>query len=202
MRSHARALVALSLLAFAGCASKPPPVTYYLLRADPVEGTSSVSGEPERAGIGRIVVAPYLLDSQGLMLETAPGEVVPANQHRWAEPLDSGLLWYMRSEIRSALGSEIGGGLADRQSWDYLIELAISRMHGTMGGRALLEAQFVITPVDRRRLPVQGRFSKSTALTAEGHVALVAAQRTLLSEFAGQIALSLRTLLDDASMDR
>lgn len=195
MRSILRAVFVLSLAALVGCASAPPPITYYLLRSEQVEGSGPIVASV-RAGLGRVVVAGYLMGSKGILVETAPGEVRPAAQHQWAEPLDVGLRWYLGSEVGQALGHRVGGGLTDRLSWDYTVEVSVARLHATMAGRAVLEAEFVITPRDRSEPPAEGRFSKSIPLPEEGYSGIVAAERALLSEFGQQIAGALRERID------
>ena len=203
MRSTLRILTVLSLLAFAGivgCASKPAPITHYLLRGEPVDGVRQIEGGV-RVGLGRIVIAPYLLSSKGIMVETAAGEVNPGNQHQWAEPLDAGLHWYLRSEIGRALGRDIGGGVSDRQSWDYTVNIAVSRFHGTMAGAAIIEAEFSVIPADKSQTISQVRFSKSVGLPQEGYVGVVEAEKSLARELAELIADELRKRIDADSSD-
>ncbi|MBW2426631.1 MAG: membrane integrity-associated transporter subunit PqiC [Deltaproteobacteria bacterium] len=200
MKSIHRALFVVCLASLIGCASAPPEITYYLLRAEQVEETIPIEA-PVRAGIGRVVVAAYLMGSEGVMVETEPGEVRPATQHKWAEPLDAGLRWYVGSEVAAELGYQIGGGLTDRSTWDYIIDISISRMHGTMDGRAVLEASFIVAPKDRGAKPSQGRFSRSIPLPQEGYSGIVEAQRILLSEFADQIGDVLRKRVEARQAD-
>jgi uncharacterized lipoprotein YmbA len=177
-----------------GCASSPPEPTLYLLRGTPSEGAGPMNAEL-RVGLGRIVVAPYLVASQGVVVETAPGEVRPARQHRWAEPLDAGLRWYLRSEIGRVLGHEIGGGLVDITTWDYTIDVTVSRLHGTMTGEALIEAAYAIRTGAGRDPVVENRFTKSMPLPDEGYAAVVEAERRLVAELADSIGESLRGVL-------
>jgi len=184
------ASMASALLAGA-CSSPAPEPVYYLLRAEYSEGARRLD-PPFRAGLGRVVVAPYLLSSPGIVVETAPGVVRPAQRYRWAEPLDAGLRWFVRGEIARALGFEVGGGLVDRADWDYTIDVYISQLHGTMAGTALLEAAYVIRPTADRGQLVEYRFSRAEPLDDEGYAALVAAEQRLLRALADAIAESLR----------
>lgn len=104
------------LLLLAACSSTPPEPTLYLMRGEP-GAVSAPSQGTIRAGLGRIIVAPYLLLDQGVMVETAPGQIRPARYHMWAEPLDAGVRWYLQGEIEKATGYDIGAGLTDRP-WD------------------------------------------------------------------------------------
>jgi uncharacterized lipoprotein YmbA len=189
-----RSFAVLSLLlvvAFVGCASSPSMTTYYLLRADQIDGTERVDAKI-RVGLGRVVVAPYLLSSKGIVLETAAGEINPASHHEWAEPLDAGLRWYLRSEIATRSGLEVGGGLTDRRSWDYSVDVLVAQLHGTMSGTALMQATFIVVPTLGSQEISQVRFSKSIPLPRDGYVGVVEAEKILVGEFAGLIADSLR----------
>jgi len=181
----------LLVVALVGCASSPSITTYYLLRGEQVDRTERVDATI-RAGLGRVVVAPYLLSSKGIVLETGDGEINPANQHQWAEPLNAGLRWYLRTEIGERLGLEIGGGLTDRRDWDYSIEVLVAQLHGTMSGTALMQATFIVVPADGSQEISQVRFSKSIPLPRDGYVGVVEAEKILVGELAGLIADSLR----------
>lgn len=192
--------VAPLLVAWMGCASAPPPVTYYLLRGDSAEGAGPIEVEA-RAGLGRVVVAPYLLGSRGLMVETQDGEVRPAALHQWAEPLDAGLRWYLRGQVATDLGHQMGGGLTDMLDWDYTVDVFVSRLHGTMEGRAGIEAVFVVRSSGSGEAPAEYRFARSVAIPEEGYAGLVEAERSLLRELAGMIADALRAELEGGGED-
>ncbi len=181
----------LTTLALVGCASSSPEPTYYLLRGAQEEGAGQVDAVI-RVGLGRVIVAPYLMSSNGVVVETAPGQVRPARSHQWAEPIDSGIRWFLRAEIARALGDEVGGGLVDIQDWDYTIDVYIGRLHGNVEGKALIESAYVVRPrVDRSELR-EYYFSRSHALPREGYAALVEAQQVLLTGLADAIADDLR----------
>ncbi len=185
------ALASLTYLSiFVACSTPAPEPATYLLRGEPLETNGRVDMSV-RVGLGRLVVAPYLLSDMGIVIELEPGEIRAARQHRWAEPLDAGLRWFLRSEIARSYEGEIGGGLGDRTDWDYTIDVYIARFHGTMSGTALLEASFVIRPSDHSEASVEYRFFRSKALLDEGYAALVEAERSLASELGASIAVAL-----------
>jgi uncharacterized lipoprotein YmbA len=184
----------------AACSSPAPDPTLYLLRPEPGEGSARIDS-PTRAGLGRLIVAPYLLASQGIVVETAAGEVRAARLHQWAEPLQDGIRWYLRSQIGRALGYELGGALTDFADWDYAIDVFIGRLHGTMEGTAHLGAYYVIRSTSPRALH-DFRFARSEPLVEEGYPALVAAERRLLDALAESIAGSLRELVEPAGEER
>jgi uncharacterized lipoprotein YmbA len=195
-------LIAIALVAVSSCASSPAPTTYYLLRDDPVESQGPIDARI-RVGVGRVVMAPYLLGSTGIMIETEPGEVRPATYHQWAEPLDAGLRWFIRGLVTSKLGFQVGGGITDIRDWDYRVDVFVSRMHATMDGRAILEAIFIVRSSESTEVggaPGEYRFAKSVALPQEGYAGVVEAQRMLTRELADLIASALRERMEAASV--
>jgi uncharacterized lipoprotein YmbA len=186
-------VVLASVVLLVACSSPAPEPSYYLMRTKDSEATGRVEG-PLRAGLGRIIVAPYLLSSPGIVLETASGEVRAARHHRWAEPLDAGLRWYLRSEIARQFGFDVGGGLIDRGDWDYTIDVFVAQLHGTMSGTAILVAAYAIRPTDTAKPPLEFRFTSSKPLSGESYAALVEAELSLVGELGQSIATSLKEL--------
>jgi uncharacterized lipoprotein YmbA len=188
-------LILTALLALlVGCGSPKPEPNVYLMRGEASESSGRVDA-PARVGLGRLIVAPYLLASRGIVVEIAPGEVRAARQHQWAEPLDAGLRWFLRAEISRGLGDEVGTGLIDRKDWDYTVDIYIARFHGTMSGTAILEATYLIRPRADSSAVREYVFSKSQPQSAEGYAALVVAEQSLAGELGASIAESLQELM-------
>lgn len=177
-------LAALLVLA---CTSPPPKTTRYLLPADVSEGTARIVPRV-RVGLGRVSVPPYLSGS-GLVIETEVGQVRPARQHLWAEPLDTGLRRFLRIEISSALGHDIGADPSQGSGWDTTIDVGIDRLHGNLEGEARLVARWRISP--KEGPPADYRFSGSEPLPRPGYPGLVDAEVVLLRQLAHAIAASL-----------
>ena len=188
-------LILTALLALqVGCSSPTPEPNLYLMRGEAVESSGRVDASA-RVGLGRLVVAPYLLASRGIVVEVAPGEVRAARQHQWAETLDAGLRWFLRGEIARGLGDEVGAGLIDRSDWDYTVDIYIAQFHGTMSGTAILEASYLIRPRADSSAVREYAFSKSQPLSDEGYAALVVAEQSLAGELGASIAESLQELM-------
>jgi len=190
LRSSILSVALVSLALAIGCSTPMSEPAYYLMRGEAPETNGRLDG-PIRVGIGRLIVAPYLLSNQGIVIEAAPGEVRAARQHQWAEPVDAGLRWFLSAEITKALGDQVGGGLIDRGDWDYTIDVYVARLHGTMSGKAVLDATYVIRPSAESEKQREYRFSKSQSQSDEGYAALVAAEQSLVSELGVSIAASL-----------
>jgi uncharacterized lipoprotein YmbA len=179
------------LMLLIGCSTQMSEPAYYLMRGEVPETNGRLDG-PIRVGIGRLIVAPYLLSSQGIVIEAAPGEVRAAHLHQWAEPLDAGLRWFLSGEIARELGDQVGGGLIDHGNWDYTIDVYVARFHGTMSGDALLDATYVIRAKAGSETQREYRFSKSQPQSDKGYAALVAAEQSLMKELAASIAQALQ----------
>lgn len=186
-----RMIVLSSVIVLVSCAGSAPPRTQYLLRAEPVERSVRVQA-PLHVGLGRVTVAPYLSQS-GIVVETEASQVRSARRHQWAEPLESGLHSYLRAEISNALGYEVSADRADRPHWAYAVDVDIDRLHGTMGGTAVIDASYRITPHAASEA-AEYRFSRSAPLPRDGYPGLVDAEAGLARELAAAIAASLREL--------
>ncbi|MBW2236913.1 MAG: membrane integrity-associated transporter subunit PqiC [Deltaproteobacteria bacterium] len=184
-----RAIALASTLLLIACGGSAPARTQYLLRSQTPEGSVRVD-LPARIGLGRVVVAPYL-DQSGIVMETAVNEVTPARNHTWAEPLDDATLIFLRAELSTALGEEVGFDPSDRSLWKYTVEVFIEQLHGTMAGQAVLVASYRIAPRGGAA-PSGYRFSRSAPLASEGYSGLVDAEAGLLRDLASAIAGSIR----------
>ena len=176
--------VAFALL-LAACASSPQQ-TRFLMPDAPAQ-TGRVEA-PVRIGLRSVTVAPYL-EQGGLVLETDLHQVRSAQHHRWAEPLEDGLRRTLRGEISNALGYDVSANPADRTRWEYVVDVDVSRLHGSMAGNAILVASWRIAPP--RGEALTHRFSETAALPRAGYPGLVDAEIALTKRLAAAIAESL-----------
>src|SRR5690606_493448 len=103
--SHIARLLLVALL-LAGCSSQPPAEPrHYLLRSDQPLATRALTADREYA-MGTVSISPYL-DQSGMVLETGAGELRPARQHLWAEPLYDAVRGYLMVEISQARGRDL-----------------------------------------------------------------------------------------------
>jgi len=181
-----RTVTCLLLAALLGaCSSQPPEPSYYLLRSDQPESTRALRTSSEYA-LGQVEIAPYV-DQPGLVLEMRDGEMRPARQHLWAEPLYDSVRVLLLQEISAAYGADIlpqtisGAG--------HTISVRIDQFHGTAAGTARLVAYWWLH--DSGGLQTAYQFGGERALAGDGYGALAAAQKALLKELAVAIAGSL-----------
>lgn len=190
-------LLSVPLVFGLACSSPSPPATRYLLRGD-LEAGSGRMDAPVKVGLGRLVVAPYLSGSHGIVIETGSGEVQAARQHQWAEPVEAGIRAFLNAEIGTALGYPLTGSYADRPTWDYRIDVVIDRLHGTMEGSAVLESRYRITSAAPSQRDGEFYFVRSKPLPREGYGGVVDAETALLRELAASIASSVREAVGHA----
>jgi uncharacterized lipoprotein YmbA len=194
-----RILAATTILVVLACAGNPPTTTRYLLPVNVPEGVQRIE-PPIRVGLAGIEVAPYL-DQPGLVVETEVGQVRPAHQHQWAEPIDLGLHRHLRAELTRALGFEVSGDPSQRHRWDYAVDVSIDRLHGTLAGDAVLVAHWRVTPLQSGRDPVTYRLAARKPLAAQGYPALLDAEIELTRGLAAAIADSVQTSRGEGGAD-
>ncbi len=182
-----RAALWLSLLLLSACSSQPQEPNFYLLRSAGDMSTRELAPSGEFA-LGNVAIAPYI-DQRGLMLETAGGEMRPARQHLWAEPLYEGIRLYLLSEISLGSGQDLLPAAAGAGS--TVINVRIDQLHGTKDGQARLVAYWWLE--HGGELVSAYQFAEYRELKNDGYAALAEAQKQLLSELAANIATALET---------
>lgn len=181
------------------CAGSSPPTTRYLLRAEPTLAETDV--EPEvRIGLARVRVAHYLDASPGIVVETETGQVRAAGLHEWAEPVSAGVSSFLRTEVSNRLGYAVSTNRVDRSRWHYTIDVYVDRLHGTMQGKAILEATYRVSPAPPGE-PREYRMFRSAPLEREGYAGVVEAETVLLRELAAGITRALLELQSTASAE-
>ena len=179
--------VTLLLLAIllAGCASQTIEPSYYLLRSDQ-DLSSTTLRTSTNFSLGTVEIAAYL-DQPGLVMETTPGQMRPASQNLWAEPVFDGIRNFLTTEIAHANGEALlPAKLAGNTT---AVNIRIDQLHGTRDGKALLVAYWSLVRNDK--VVALNRFSETRVLEASGYSALVEAEKILLAQLAQKIAASL-----------
>jgi uncharacterized lipoprotein YmbA len=168
-----------------GCASQTIPPTYYLLRSSQDLQSSTLSTSKQYS-LGTVEIAAYL-DQPGLVMATGDGEMRPASQNLWAEPIYDGVRNFLSTEIAQASGQELlPTKLAGNTT---VLNIKIDQLHGTQDGQAQIVAYWWWVHNDE--VASLNRFSESRALTASGYSALVDTEKALLSELAKRIGASM-----------
>jgi uncharacterized lipoprotein YmbA len=180
-----RVLLLLMGVFLAACYTKAPEHSTYLLRSDKNLNSGEVLSD-SHVYLGGLTLANYI-DQQGIVLETAPGQIHEARFHQWAEPLSVSLRGFLGAEISAGLGQDLALKASPENA--VRLDVGIDQMHGTMEGKTLLVAYWSITDSSGSR---QFKYVKTAALEGDGYDALVSAQRQLLEFFALAISESLQ----------
>jgi uncharacterized protein len=177
----------LLVLLLAGCASQAVEPSYYLLRSRQDLPSSTLSTSRDFS-LGAVEIAPYL-DQPGLVMQTADGQMRPADQNLWAEPIFDGVRNFLATEIAQAHGQELLPTKLTKNT--TVVNIRIDQLHGTLDGQARLVAYWWLVRGDE--VVALNRFSESRHLETSGYSALVDAEKMLLAELATKIAASLVT---------
>jgi len=176
----------LLVMLLVGCASQTvEEPSYYLLRSGKDLPSSALSVST-LFSLGAVEIAPYL-NQPGLVMETADGQMRPASQNLWAEPIFDGVRNFLSTEIAQAHGQELLP--ANLTSNSTVVNIRIDQLHGTRDGKAILVAYWWLVRADE--VVALNRFANSRDLQMSGYSALVDAEKDLLRELAGRIAASL-----------
>ena len=178
----------LLLILLAACSSQPVNTHYYLLRGDREPETRTMVASPNYA-LGKVMTAPYM-NQPGMVLEVAAGQVRPAQNHQWAEPLRDGIRVLLQREISAQLGADVFPESMSRA--DTAVDIRIDQLHGTYDGKAVLIAYWWLRRGDEILEPNQ--FGEKLALRADGYQALAEAEKLLLTKLASQIGDRLKEL--------
>jgi|TARA_R110002072_G_scaffold160669_4_gene311987 uncharacterized lipoprotein YmbA len=179
------ATLVLSILLFCGCASQIVEPSYYLLRSQQALPSGELTPSKDFS-LGKVVIASYL-DQPGLVMETEGGQLRPARQNLWAEPVYEGVRNILFVEIAQAMGEELLPSKLSKGT--TVVDIRISELHGTYDGEAKLVAYWWLER-DGKVLSSY-RFTEVTSLTASGYSALVDAETALLKKLSQKIAASL-----------
>ena len=178
-------LIGAAALFLTGCSSQPVEPTYYLLRPAEEPTSRALNPSPDFA-LGKVTIAPYL-DQPGMLLETTSGEIRPARQHLWAEPMFEAVHAYLVKEISRLKGQDVLPARVQRNA--IIVDVRVDQLHGTEDGKAKLVAYWWL----RRNgeLLSAYQFAETLPLTRDGYGAMAQAEEELLTQLAEKIAQSM-----------
>jgi uncharacterized lipoprotein YmbA len=175
----------LLIVLLSGCASQVTEPSYYLMRSNQNLQSSKLQPSQEYS-LGTVEIAAYL-NRPGLVMETADGQMHPASQNLWAEPIYDGVRNLLATEISNVFGQELLPTKLNKNT--AVVNIRIDQLHGTQDGKAQLVAYWWL--VRDNQVTGLNRFSDSRNLKKSGYGALVDAEKDLLAELAKNIAASL-----------
>lgn len=184
----------LSLL-LAGCASRQPPMHYYLLDADVTAPAATDALAGRVTVIGPLQLPGYLNRPQ-LMVRLPAGELALRERHRWAEPLDAVLARTLAANLAGLTGSGriLTFPLAGRIQADQRVVGRVARFDADASGLAVLEVQwYVVDGAGQLLVPVRSAAYRQQAAASDER-ALVEALGGVLAQFSRELAADLRAL--------
>lgn len=192
----------LQAVILAACAVTQAP-NYYLL--SPIPG----SGPPERDRVPCITIGmqpvevPRYLERPQIVVRENVNELEISEFDLWAEPLKNTITRVIVENLETLTCADIRGirpGLI-RQNADYRLNVEITRLDGSLGDKAVLEAVWSVAGgADSRELFV--RKSRLTKKIGWGYESLVSAQSELLAELSREMADVFALLSPEIARDR
>lgn len=178
-------------LVLTACGSNPVDDRYYslVLAADDVRAPAK-SAEPGTRLIVGPVVLPDYLDRRGLAMQVGSNEIVTANHHFWAEPLEEGIAKVLVRDIAIL----VNGVSVDRDAgrWsgqgDCRLRIEFDKFHPTDRSRVVSSGRYWISASET---VVKREFDLSETLYGDGYAQAVAALRQSLETLAARIAESI-----------
>lgn len=166
------------------CSATPERPNYYLLANHLPEASSP----PATAvlTLNRLVLADYLNQSSLAMLQ-GEHQLLFANQHIWAEPLQQGISRVLSHDLSEVSGqSLLLPGEPGALSSDFQLELEIHQFLPTDNGEVVLRGKLWVL-ADNNLLGSES-FDFSVSLEGDGYSQSVARQRQLIRLLAEKIA--------------
>lgn len=142
----------------AGCATKEPLPSFYLLtRPIGSGGSPARSGQPS-VYVSRVEVPPYLARTN-LASRGGGNEINYSPSALWATPLDQGIAGAVADNLnRLGVSAVAFQPTVQPPPHRYDVTLRIARFEGTQDGKVLLSAQWQVTPAESSS-PVTSRAS-------------------------------------------
>jgi len=173
-----------------------PETRYYILATDQLNA-SDHSGRQERRiiGLAPLTMAEYL-DTDSLIVQTAPHRLQLAKHHRWAELPETAITQALQNDLNQRLpDSRIDSGYAGELSdWDLRLRIQVNQFHGSMDGHAVFTGHWRLERATDAEIIEAGHFEHRVALTQDGYDPLVAALRQSITGLATQLSTVLQRL--------
>ena len=148
----------LPLLIFAllcGCstAQKIPETRYYILSGDQLVNTTTAKVSADQIiGLAPLTMAEYL-DTESLIVQTAPHRLQLAKHHLWAELPETAITHALQNDLNQRLpASRVDSGYAgELADWQMRLRIQVNQFHGSMDGHAVFSG--ALAPGTSQRQP-------------------------------------------------
>ena len=141
------------------------------------------------------VSVPEAVDRAPMVLRTGPNQVEIAEEHRWAEPVKSGIARVVAEHLMRELATprvistRAGTGL----DVDYRVALDVQRFDSSLQDGATVDVLWTVTPVKKGGAAKTGRTSLREPAAGGTPEAVAAAHSRALRRVAQEIAAAIRS---------
>jgi uncharacterized lipoprotein YmbA len=205
MDQRAIVLCLAASIGLASCAVSDP-TRYYTLGLTPARRAESApSASPWNTareagtvsiGVGPVSMPGYLNRSQ-ILTRTGRDQLELGMFHRWAEPLEDGIVRILAEEIGARVPTERIATFPWRgevaRILDYRVVVGVVRFDGRTGGDVTLDTRWRILGRDGGELAF-GRSTVSEAVAGTGYEPMVAAMTRAVMTFGHEIAAEIRAM--------
>jgi uncharacterized lipoprotein YmbA len=178
-------LVLLISVGFVACGSTPVEDHYYslVLDAGPSSSSSASASADVNLGLDRIVF-PEFLQSRNLITQVGTNEVLTAQHHFWAEPLDDAisklLIRYIGSQV-----DDINVDYSINAAADCSLRLEFDQFQATDRGAVVASGRYWLNSSERS---LKREFEYSVAQQTDGYKSAVLSLGSAVRTLAGDIS--------------
>ena len=175
------------LSALTACGSQPVKDQYYslVLAADDTPAPVTVEKPTKQIIVGPIQLARYLTQP-GLAMQTGASQILVANHHFWAEPLDEAIGKVLVRDISqqvNAVAVDRAGGRWT-QNGDCQLRVEFDKFHATENSQVVTTGRYWIHESNDTR---KREFDIVRRLSTDGYAHAVHQLRATLATLAGEI---------------
>ncbi|MFV0596702.1 PqiC family protein [Shewanella sp.] len=187
-----RILVLFIAFLMTGCSSQPAPKTYFIALQHAAGSATStgVIGPSESCSlsVNQVSMADYL-NSNGLVYQTSPQELVVARQHLWAGSLAEQIQFRLNNLLSQSCTLPTSWTLpANSPAKPVQLALTVTEFYGSYIGDAVIGGQWRLLD-GMQQVLLEQPFQYRIPLTEEGYPALVNSMDKGLIQLAGDIRL-------------
>ena len=191
------ATCAALLLAVSGCSTFTPqedPTRYYALTAT---STGRLATRPDLAvGVGPVVIPGYL-DHKEIVTAGEANDLILADYHVWAEPLEKAITRVVSKNLSQLLGSPTVAPFPDADArFGFRTGIVVRRFEMGPDGKVRFDASYAIDQSPRSLDLAAARSRTITVTVSEpnSYPAVVDAMSNALGQFSSSLAQDLITL--------
>lgn len=186
-----------------GCTTVQPPV-YYLLEPAAQTGDRDGTGQACMIVGMRQVEVPSYLDRRQIMISTGRNELAVSEFNQWAEPLKENITRVIAQNLESLTCADVADIRPAERSKpvDYRLKVRVNRLEGSLGGQAVLDAEWLLTAAGDSRTIASRRSRFVKPVPGKDHASLVTAHSELITDLSREMARAFAALPEALSRIR